>query len=448
MSETPEPGDDIQPGPPQPQGEDQTPYGQAPYGQAPYGQGTEFGQEASFGQGAAYGQPWAQPVPADPQTMTGPAPILVSFAGPQKQNRLTVAFRLILVIPHLVVLLALGIALEVVAFLGWWAALFTGRLPQWAHEFITGVLRWSTRVNAYYHFLTDEYPPFSLEDADYPIRLVTKQTRLNRLAVLFRIILAIPAWLLASVALVGMAILSFFAWLITLIAGRLPAGLHQAFAAILRFYARFSGYAFLVTPDYPGGLFGDKTAPAGSAVAEPAGPGVAAPPADPWRLTLSSGGRTLVTVGLVVGALGFAGYIAGIVAVTGGSINNTVQRANADATVTSSYNKLGTVLSSFQAKTQACQQNISCVTALDTQVAQAFQTFENNLATAGVPSSFTGDATILRAATNKVVNDFNQLATAQSASQYTSIIGGLSLQSDLSQWQGAFDKLHTELNRP
>jgi hypothetical protein len=30
-------------------------------------------------------------------------------------------------------------------------------------EFVVGVLRWSTRVAAYYTLLTDEYPPFSLD---------------------------------------------------------------------------------------------------------------------------------------------------------------------------------------------------------------------------------------------------------------------------------------------
>jgi hypothetical protein len=26
-----------------------------------------------------------------------------------------------------------------------------------------GIMRWSTRVNAYFYLLTDEYPPFSLD---------------------------------------------------------------------------------------------------------------------------------------------------------------------------------------------------------------------------------------------------------------------------------------------
>ena len=118
----------------------------------------------------------------------------MSFAPPAGQSRLTIAFRLILIIPHLIALFVVGIAAVVVVIIGWFAALFMGRLPTWAHTFITGFLRWSARVSAYEYLLTGSYPPFSLEDDPaYPVRLVTARTRLNRFAVFFRWPLVIPA---------------------------------------------------------------------------------------------------------------------------------------------------------------------------------------------------------------------------------------------------------------
>ena len=54
--------------------------------------------------------------------------------------------------------------------IGWFAALFTGRLPQWAHTFLGGVVRWYTRSGAYMFLLTDRYPPFSFDDVEYPVR--------------------------------------------------------------------------------------------------------------------------------------------------------------------------------------------------------------------------------------------------------------------------------------
>jgi hypothetical protein len=78
------------------------------------------------------------------------------------RNRLTVAFRLILVIPHLIVLALLGIALFIVGVIAWFAVLFTGRWPGALRDFALGVGRWWLRVEVYLVLLTDEYPPFTL----------------------------------------------------------------------------------------------------------------------------------------------------------------------------------------------------------------------------------------------------------------------------------------------
>src|SRR6266851_5746344 len=114
-----------------------------------------------------------------------PAPVLLAFADRAPQSRLTVLFRIFMVIPQLVVLWLLGIAAFVIVVIGWFGALFTGRLPVFAADFLTGYLRWLTRVYAYALLLTDVYPPFSLDDADYPVRVAVMPGQLNRLAGLF-----------------------------------------------------------------------------------------------------------------------------------------------------------------------------------------------------------------------------------------------------------------------
>lgn len=68
------------------------------------------------------------------------------------------------ILPHGFVLFFLTIGVYIALFIGWWVILFTGRLPQSIHDFITGYLRWNLRVNLYYpNFMTDTYPPFSLD---------------------------------------------------------------------------------------------------------------------------------------------------------------------------------------------------------------------------------------------------------------------------------------------
>lgn len=90
-------------------------------------------------------------------------PIRVSIQDQlENRNRLTVLLRLIMVIPHVIALGVIGIVAEVLLFVAWLVALFTGSVPEGIHTFLAGFLRWSVRVNAYALMLTDEYPPFSM----------------------------------------------------------------------------------------------------------------------------------------------------------------------------------------------------------------------------------------------------------------------------------------------
>jgi hypothetical protein len=195
--------------------------------------------------------------PADPAGHSDE--ILVAFAEPAQQNRLTVLVRIILAIPHFIVLWALGIAAEVVVIICWFAALFVGRLPDGLAEFLAGYVRWASRFYSYLFLLTDKYPPFELGDAEYPVRVLIRPGRLNRLAVFFRLILAIPAYILAVLVLYGIeTLVMFVTWLIVLIAGHMPRSLYEAIAAGTRYHIRLYGYLFLLTGTYPWGLFGDQ----------------------------------------------------------------------------------------------------------------------------------------------------------------------------------------------
>jgi hypothetical protein len=78
------------------------------------------------------------------------------------RNRLTVFFRVIMIIPHYVILYFLQLAAQVVVFISWFILLFTGSMPAGLHNFVTGYQRWNLRYTAYALLLTDEYPPFSL----------------------------------------------------------------------------------------------------------------------------------------------------------------------------------------------------------------------------------------------------------------------------------------------
>jgi hypothetical protein len=89
-------------------------------------------------------------------------PATLAIAPPNvPRNRVTVAFRIFLALPHLIVLGFLGVAWCVTTIISWLSILFTGEFPPALYEFGVGMLRWSTRVEAYLLLLHDEYPPFA-----------------------------------------------------------------------------------------------------------------------------------------------------------------------------------------------------------------------------------------------------------------------------------------------
>jgi hypothetical protein len=74
-----------------------------------------------------------------------------------------VGWRLVLVLPHLLVIWLLGFAWALTSIWAWFSILVTGRYPTAIYGFGVGMLRWSARVEAYMLLLGDEYPPFALE---------------------------------------------------------------------------------------------------------------------------------------------------------------------------------------------------------------------------------------------------------------------------------------------
>jgi Domain of unknown function (DUF4389) len=81
----------------------------------------------------------------------------------EPRDRISVAFRIIFVIPHAIVLGILNIGWAVTTVIAWFAILITGSYPRGLFDFGVGVFRWNTRVEAYMLLLRDEYPPFSME---------------------------------------------------------------------------------------------------------------------------------------------------------------------------------------------------------------------------------------------------------------------------------------------
>ena len=94
-----------------------------------------------------------------------------------KRTRLTVFFRLILVIPHLIWLSLWGIVVYFAVIVSWFATLFAGRTPLGLHNFIAQYMRYLTQVYGYLLFLAD---PYRASWAIGPTRPIWRSTRRRR----------------------------------------------------------------------------------------------------------------------------------------------------------------------------------------------------------------------------------------------------------------------------
>jgi hypothetical protein len=93
----------------------------------------------------------------------GSYPATTVVTEPTVRDRATIAVRLILAVPHLIVLFFLVLAWVLCTVIAWFAILFTRRYPASLYPFALGVMRWVLRVEAYLLLLVDEYPPFTLD---------------------------------------------------------------------------------------------------------------------------------------------------------------------------------------------------------------------------------------------------------------------------------------------
>ncbi len=222
------------------------------------------------------------PPPPPPQSIPGPVPAAsaapyparLTIDYPEQLNRVTTAFRIILIIPIAIVLgiLTNSSTSTVQTAGGEWVTttgagitsalflvtllmiLFRQRYPRWWFDFGLELSRFSARVGAYFALLTDTYPSTVDEqsvhlDIEYPDDV---ERDLNRWMPLVKWFLAIPHFLI----LFFLWIVAFFAvvvaWFAILFTGQYPRGLFDYVVGVGRWSLRVYAYAFLLVTDrYP-----------------------------------------------------------------------------------------------------------------------------------------------------------------------------------------------------
>jgi len=185
-------------------------------------------------------------------------PIGLIVTDDLRRSRLTVFFRLLLALPHLVAIYFYSIIAEIVAVIGWIVTVFAGRLPDGMHNFLATYVRYTSHVYAYLLLLADPWPPFANDYYPIDVRIDPPRPQ-SRLTVFFRLLLAIPAILLTTVFRVVNSLVAFLGWFYCLAFGRMHQGMRDISAWMLRYEVQTYGYLFLLTGRYPS-LSGAPTA--------------------------------------------------------------------------------------------------------------------------------------------------------------------------------------------
>jgi hypothetical protein len=170
----------------------------------------------------------------------------------EHRNRVTVLFRLILVIPHAIVVGLWGYFVGLLTFVQWFIVLFTGS----RNESIWGMqnqwLGYATRVNSYASFLHDVFPPFGTEVGTVPVTYeFPYAAEANRLSNFFRIIWLIPAMIMTMIYAIGASVLGLIAWFAILFTGKMPRGMFDFIVKAHRINVRLQSYSNLMTDQYP-----------------------------------------------------------------------------------------------------------------------------------------------------------------------------------------------------
>jgi hypothetical protein len=185
----------------------------------------------------------------------------------EQRSRLTTFFRIILAIPHFIVMYVMYIALGFGMVFAWFAIMFTAKYPEGLYTFNARIIQYMTRVTSYASLAADPFPGFGLGNEDgYPVQLpiAPPKERYSRMKAFFRFLIGIPVLLIQYALQVVLQIAAIISWFCIVITGKQNSGLQSALDLGVAYNARAQAYFALLTEDWP------PFSPAGT---EPLGPG-------------------------------------------------------------------------------------------------------------------------------------------------------------------------------
>ena len=180
-------------------------------------------------------------------------PVNLKIEYSEKSNKSTALFRLVLIIPIVIILAIISSYAEALSLAVGLLILFREKYPKWWFDWNVGITKFTYRIVAYGLLMRDEYPSTDDDQAvqvDIPYPDVKKD--LNRWMPLVKWILAIPHIIVLIFIFIAVVFCTIFTWFAILLTGRYPKVIFDFIEGFLRWSLRVNAYMLLLTTDeYP-----------------------------------------------------------------------------------------------------------------------------------------------------------------------------------------------------
>lgn len=203
---------------------------------------------------------------------TGPEGYPVDLAidyQDRELNRMTTFFRMITVIPVMIIVAGLvgggsfasdgdtamigGVASGLIVIPTALMLIFQEKYPRWWFDFNKELTKFLLRVGVYLLLIDDRYPSTTDDQSvhvtlDYP----NVDGELSRFMPIIKWLLAIPHWFVLFFLWIGVFFGTVYAWFMILFTGRYPSDVFGFVVGVQRWQLRVTAYSMLlVTDEYP-----------------------------------------------------------------------------------------------------------------------------------------------------------------------------------------------------
>ncbi|MEM8619131.1 MAG: DUF4389 domain-containing protein [Actinomycetota bacterium] len=217
--------------------------------------------------------PGGSPPPSAPIAGGAPYAARVEVDYTDERDRVTVAFRIILIIPIAIILNLLagstgqwvqtnsgnwvytssagvGVALFAATLL---MLLFRQRYPRWWFDFLLELSRFAFRVGAYLVLLTDKYPStVDAQDVHLELDYPDAERDISRWMPLVKWLFLIPHYIVLLFLTIAGFFVVIFSWFAIVFTGRMSRGAFDFLVGYGRWALRVHAYGFLlITDEYP-----------------------------------------------------------------------------------------------------------------------------------------------------------------------------------------------------